>query len=45
MGATHFRVRTLKHVATEMALYVLAYNMMRVIAIVGVPGLVKAMRA
>src|SRR5262245_35435410 len=45
MGATHFRMRTLKHVATEMALHVLAYNMMRVIAILGVPGLVKAMRA
>jgi len=45
MGATHFRRRTLKHVATEMALHVLAYNMMRVIAILGVPGLVKAMKA
>jgi transposase len=45
MGATHFRMRTLEHVATEMALHVLAYNMMRVIAILGVPGLVKAMRA
>jgi hypothetical protein len=43
MGATHFKMRTLKHVATEMALHVLAYNMMRVIAILGVPGLVRAM--
>lgn len=43
MGATHFKMKTLKHVATEMALHVLAYNMMRVIAILGVPGLVRAM--
>ncbi len=45
MGATHFKMRTLKHVATEMSLHVLAYNMMRVIAIVGVPELVKAIQA
>lgn len=45
MGATHFKMKTLKHVGTEMALHVLAYNMMRVMAILGVPGLVKAMRA
>jgi hypothetical protein len=31
-------MKTLKHVATEMALHVLAYNMKRVIAILGVPG-------
>jgi len=41
MGATHFKMKTLKHVATEMALYVLAYNMKRVIAIIGVPGLIE----
>ncbi|MDX2157688.1 MAG: transposase [Hyphomicrobiaceae bacterium] len=45
MGATHFKMKTLRHVATEMALHVLAYNMTRVIAILGVQGLVKAMRA
>ena len=45
MGATHFKMKTLKHVATEMALHVLAYNITRVIAILGVPGLVKAMKA
>ena len=45
MGATHFKMKTLKHVATEMALHVLAYNMTRVIAILGVPRLIKAMRA
>ena len=42
MGATHFKMRTLKHVATEMALHVLAYNMMRVIAIIGTTVLIKA---
>ena len=36
MGATHFKMKTMKHVATEMALHVLAYNMMRVMAILGV---------
>ena len=45
MGATHFKMKTLKHVATEMALHVLAYNMMRAIAVVGVPKLIQAMRA
>ena len=45
MGATHFKMRTLKHVATEMALHVLAYNLKRVIAIVGIPELIKAIRA
>ena len=37
MGAAHFKMKTLKHVATEMALHVLAYNMTRVMAILGVP--------
>jgi transposase len=45
MGAAHFKMKTLKHVATEMALHVLAYNMTRVMAILGVPGLIKAIRA
>ena len=45
MGATHFKTRTLKHVATEIALHVLAYNMMRVIAIIGIPALIKAIGA
>jgi transposase len=42
MGATHFKMKTLQHVATEMALHVLAYNLKRVMAILGVAGLVKA---
>ena len=42
MGATHFRMKTLKHVATEMALHVLAYNLKRVMAILGIRELLKA---
>jgi transposase len=45
MGATHFLMKKLPKVATEMALNVLAYNMKRVMAIVGVSGLLEAMRA
>jgi hypothetical protein len=43
MGATHFLVRCIRKVSTEMALNVLAYNMKRVIAIVGVSALLAAM--
>jgi len=42
MGATHFKMKTLKHVATEMILHVLAYNLKREIAILGVPTLLGA---
>jgi transposase len=42
MGATHFKMKTMKHVATEMALHVLAYNLKRVMAIIGVPQLLRA---
>jgi len=45
MGSTHFQMKTLKHVGTEMALHVLAYNMMRVMQILGDGGLIEAMRA
>jgi len=45
MGATHFQMKTLKNVGTEMALHVLAYNMKRVISILGVGGLIEAIRA
>jgi hypothetical protein len=45
MGATHFLTMTLPKVATEMALNVLAYNMKRVMKIIGVDKLLKAMRA
>ena len=29
MGATHFQMKTLKHVGAEMALYILAYVLLR----------------
>ena len=45
MGYTHFQMKTLKHVATEMALHVLAYNIKRVINIMGLAPLIAAMRA
>jgi transposase len=45
MGATHFLTCRLPKVATEMALNVLAYNLKRVIAIIGVPGLLAALAA
>jgi transposase len=45
MGAAHFKTRTLKNVSTEMSLHVLAYNLKRVIAILGVQPLMQAMRA
>ena len=45
MGATHFQMKTLKNVSTEMALHVLAYNMKRVMRILGVGGLIEAIRA
>ncbi len=45
MGATHFRTRTLEKVKTEMGLHVLAYNLKRVIAILGPQPLMQAMRA
>ena len=45
MGATHFKTRTLEKVRTEMSLHVLAYNLKRVIAILGAQPLMEAMRA
>jgi transposase len=45
MGATHFRMKRLENVRTEMSLHVLAYNLKRVIAIIGMQPLMEAMRA
>jgi len=45
MGATHFLMKTLPRVATEMALHVLAYNLTRVMNILGPRPLMTAMRA
>lgn len=44
MGATHFLTRTLGRVSTEMSLHVLAYNLKRVLQIMGVTGLMAAMQ-
>jgi Transposase DDE domain len=35
MRSRHFQMKTLKHVITEMAPHVLAYNMKRVMSILG----------
>ena len=43
MGSTHFLTRTLDHVSTEMSLHVLAYNMKRVINLMGTKQLLEAM--
>ena len=45
MGATHFLMKTLPRVASEMALHVLAYNLTRVMNIMGIGPLMAAIRA
>ena len=45
MGSTHFLTRTLERVSTEMSLQVLAYNMKRLIKILGVWSLMEAIQA
>ena len=45
MGATHFLTKRLPRVSTEMSLHVLAYNLKRVLQIVGSGPLMQAMRA
>jgi len=45
MGATHFVMKRLKNVKTEMALSVLAYNLTRVMNIVGIKPLMAAIQA
>jgi transposase len=44
MGATHFLMKTLPKVSTEMSLHVLAYNIKRAMRIVGTPNLIEAIR-
>jgi transposase len=44
-GPQHFKMKTLKHVSTEMSLHVLAYNLKRMISLFGVSGLIGAMQA
>ena len=45
MGYTHFQMKTLKRVGTEMALHVLAYNLKRVMTIIGIRPLIAALSA
>ena len=45
MGATHFLTKTLKRVRTKMSLQVIAYNIKRVIAIIGVRPLIEAIQS
>ena len=44
MGSTHFQMKTLKHVSTEMSLHVLAYNLKRMMQIMGIVPLINTMR-
>lgn len=45
MGAAHFNMRKMKNVATEMNLHVLAYNLKRVMNIMGKKSLMEAIMA
>jgi transposase len=45
MDATHFLLKRLPRVATEMALHVLAYNLTRVLNIVGIRPMMAAVGA
>jgi transposase len=44
MGSTHFLTRTLDRVSTEMSLHVLAYNIKRVMNLIGPQNLLAAIR-
>jgi len=44
MGSAHFLMKTLHHVGTEMSLHVLAYNLRRVMSVLGIAKTMKAMR-
>jgi BMFP domain-containing protein YqiC len=45
MGSTHFLMKRLPNVQTEMSLHVLAYNLKRAINIVGVPAIIAKLQA
>ena len=45
MGWTHFLMKTLPRVRTEMSLHVLAYNLKRVMRILGIGAMMRAMSA
>ena len=44
MGATHFLMKRIKNVSIEMNLHVLAYNLKRMMTIMGTTGLMEAIR-
>ena len=44
MGSAHFLTRRLPNVATEMSLHALAYNLKRVMTILGIAKTMKAMK-
>jgi len=43
MGYTHFKMKRMKNVSTEMSLHVLAYNIKRVMTLIGPIQLIKAL--
>ena len=45
MGHTHFLMKRLKNVKTEISLHILAYNLKRVMQILGTAPLIAAIRA
>ena len=45
MGATHFQMKTLPRVSTEMSLHVLSYNMKRAINLLGTKTIIATIRA
>ena len=45
MGTTHSLMKTLPRVSAEMALHLLAYDLTRVMNIIGAQPLIAAMRA
>lgn len=44
MGSTHFLTKTLPRVSTEMSLHILAYNMKRVMKILGQQQMMQMIR-
>ena len=45
MGSSHFLMKGLNNVSTEMSLHVLAYNLKRVMNIMGIKPLIAVIRA
>jgi len=45
MGATHFQMKTLPRVSTEMSLHILSYNMKRAINLLGTEKIIATIRA